>query len=67
MDEPIRDPEPLPAAPVEGYVDNCDRTHVSGWCWRSDRPDGAVELSVSIGGRELGRTKADKFRRDLLL
>lgn len=57
------------AAPVpyEGYVDDCDCTRIAGWCWRADRPDGPVELTIHDGERELGRTRADKFRRDLLL
>ncbi|MCK6447961.1 MAG: radical SAM protein [Planctomycetes bacterium] len=71
-----RQPETAPAAspvpasssiPHEGFVDDCDCTRIAGWCWRADRPDEPVELVILDGERELGRTFADKFRRDLLL
>lgn len=54
------------AAAFEGFVDDCDCTRIAGWAWRADRPDAEVELVIRDGERELGRTKADKFRRDLL-
>jgi uncharacterized radical SAM superfamily Fe-S cluster-containing enzyme len=60
VSEELRDP------PYEGFVDDCDCTRVSGWCWRADRPDEPVELVIRDRDRELGRTRADKFRRDLL-
>ncbi|MBI5435458.1 MAG: radical SAM protein [Planctomycetes bacterium] len=56
-----------PHAAFEGFVDDCDCTRIAGWCWRSDQPDASVELVIRDGERELGRTRADKFRRDLLL
>lgn len=56
-----------PEPSIEGYVDNCDVTHVAGWCWCPGRPDDVVELVVSCGEQELGRTSAHRFRRDLLL
>lgn len=67
VEPPPPSPEPPPSPRVEGYVDTCDRTHVAGWCWSPDRPAEPLDLVVSQGGRELGRTVADKFRRDLLL
>ena len=53
-------------APYDGHLDDCDYTRVSGWCYRSDRPDAPLTLVVRADGRELGRVQADRFRRDLL-
>lgn len=52
---------------IEGFVDNCDCTGVGGWCWDMNAPDAEVELIFECDGEELGRTRANKFRRDLLL
>ena len=58
--------------PYEGYLDDCDYSRVSGWCYRQDRPDAPLTLVVrSVDGsgqlgREIGRVEADRFRRDLL-
>ena len=62
-------------APYEGYLDDCDCMRVSGWCYRSDRPDEPLTVVVrelgsngagGEGGREIGRVTANRFRRDLL-
>ncbi|MEL6429438.1 MAG: radical SAM protein [Planctomycetota bacterium] len=66
MIEPSHDTAPRPRQ-IEGFVDNCDCMSVSGWCWDAANPDHEVELSFTCDGVELGRTKANKFRRDLLL
>ena len=66
MIEPSHDTTPRPRQ-IEGFVDNCDCMSVSGWCCDAANPDHEVELSFTCDGVELGRTKANKFRRDLLL
>jgi molybdenum cofactor biosynthesis enzyme MoaA len=53
--------------PYEGFLDDCDFTRVSGWCYRRDRPDVALTVIVRANGQEIARIPADRFRRDLLL
>lgn len=53
-------------SPYEGFLDDCDFTRVSGWCYRQDRPEEPVTVVVRAGRLEIGRVRADRFRRDLL-
>jgi hypothetical protein len=48
-----------------GYVDIAQRDKISGWAAHSDDPDAVVDLIVLANGREAGRVRADRFRRDL--
>jgi molybdenum cofactor biosynthesis enzyme MoaA len=54
-------------SPYEGFLDDCDFTRVAGWCYRSDRPEEPETLVVRANDREIGRVRADRFRRDLLV
>ncbi len=54
-------------SPFEGFLDDCDYSRVSGWCYRRDRPEEPVTLVVRANHEEIGRVPADRFRRDLLL
>lgn len=51
----------------EGFLDECDFSRVSGWCYRRDRPDSPMSLVIRAGPREIARVQADRFRRDLLI
>ena len=48
--------------PYEGYLDDCDYSRVSGWCYRQDRPDAPLTLvvrSVDASGQPRDRCLHD--------
>jgi hypothetical protein len=48
-----------------GTVDIAERDRIEGWAADTDAPNSAVEVVIIVDAREVGRVKADKFRRDL--
>ncbi len=53
------------AGPLEGAVNLVDAGRASGWARNLGEPDAPVCLEVSIGGRVVARTLADRYREDL--
>jgi glycosyltransferase involved in cell wall biosynthesis len=57
---------PVAAGPLEGNVDRVTRDGwVRGWCWRRNRPDDRVDLTVLVDGEPIGTTRASASRDDL--
>src|SRR5271167_4181544 len=50
---------------LDGRVDSFARHSISGWAADADRPDAAVDVIISVDGREQGRARADLPRADL--
>lgn len=51
---------------VAGCIEVLDQTRVAGWALRRGRPETPVEVEVRLEDRVLQRTRADRFRQDLV-
>jgi glycosyltransferase involved in cell wall biosynthesis/GT2 family glycosyltransferase len=71
-ESPTTEPtQPVPSAsarpgPLNGNVDRVTRDGwVLGWCWRPDRPEDRISVTVLVDDEPIGTTRASAFRSDL--
>ena len=50
---------------LRGYVDRVSTDIIEGWAQNVDHPEAAVCLDVYAGGRLIGQTMANRYRKDL--
>ena len=50
---------------LELFIDRITPYRITGWSLHRDAPEWHTEIIVRIGSEEIGRQKAQKFRRDL--
>ena len=58
--------EALPETSVTGYF-AAQPSVVSGWAYDSARPEKHLEVVVKVEGRQIGRSRADVFKEDLVV
>jgi hypothetical protein len=60
-------PESTPGeGPPTGTLDNADGKVIQGWAWDPQKPDTPIEVDIYDGKSLLGKTSADRFRKDLV-
>jgi hypothetical protein len=57
--------EPAPTGKLRGFVDEVSAHRISGWAQNVDCPEAPVCLDILAGGRLIGQTLANLYRRDL--
>jgi O-antigen biosynthesis protein len=50
---------------LQGHIDCCDRTYVTGWAFDPAFPHRPVRLEIRCDGAVIGHVVADRYRRDL--
>jgi hypothetical protein len=53
-------------AHIEGGVETVERQQVFGWAWDVSHPDAYLEIEVWEGDTLVAKSRADRFRRELL-
>jgi hypothetical protein len=52
-------------SPLRGYVDVVGADRIAGWAQHADHPEAPVCLDIFAGGRLIGQTLANQYRKDL--
>jgi hypothetical protein len=50
---------------LEGYLDSCTSTIISGWAWDNLNPDGHVIVEIAVDEEPLAQISAGEYRKDL--
>jgi len=61
----LRSADPHRVGPLHGHVDTVGPRAIEGWAQNSAAPEAPVCLDILVGGRLVGQTLANRFRKDL--